>query len=45
LRVVHDGDPIDLAAAERGARQFLVALRVPLDAERMRDTPARMALA
>jgi GTP cyclohydrolase IA len=45
LRVVHDQDPIDLASAERAARQFLVALRVPLDAELMRDTPARMALA
>jgi GTP cyclohydrolase I len=45
LRVVHDGDAVDLAAAERAARQFLVALRVPLDAERMRDTPARMARA
>jgi GTP cyclohydrolase I len=45
LRVVHDRDPIDLAAAERAARQFLVALRVPLDAERMRETPARMARA
>ena len=45
LRVVHDRDPVDLAAAERAAHQFLVALRVPLDAERMLDTPARMALA
>jgi GTP cyclohydrolase I len=45
LRVVHDREPIDLAAAERAAHQFLVALRVPLDAERMRETPARMALA
>jgi GTP cyclohydrolase I len=45
LPVVHDQDPIDLASAERAARQFLVALRVPLDAELMRDTPARMALA
>ena len=43
LRVVHDRDPIDLAGAERAAHDFLVALRVPLDAERMRDTPARMA--
>ena len=45
LRVVHDRDPVDLAASGRAAHQFLVALRVPLDAERMRDTPARMALA
>jgi GTP cyclohydrolase IA len=43
LRVVHDRDPINLAAAERAARQFLAALSVPLDVEQMRDTPARMA--
>jgi GTP cyclohydrolase I len=34
---------IDLAAAERSAREFLQALGVALDGEGMRETPARMA--
>jgi len=46
LRVVHEtGDRADPAAAERAAREFLLALGVSLDSESLRDTPARMARA
>ena len=45
LRVVTDAQPIDLDAAEQGARQFLTALGVAVDAESVRDTPRRMARA
>jgi len=36
-------DPIDLAAAERAARELLVALGCDLRPEGVRDTPRRMA--
>jgi GTP cyclohydrolase I len=39
------GDPIDLPAAERAARELLVALGCDLDPEGVRDTPRRMAAA
>ena len=46
LRVVHEtGDRADPAAAERAAREFLLALGVSLDSESLRDTPGRMARA
>jgi GTP cyclohydrolase I len=46
LRVVHEtGDHADPAAAERAAREFLLALGVSLDSESLRDTPGRMARA
>jgi GTP cyclohydrolase IA len=37
--------PVDLAAAERAAADFLTALGIDLDREERRATPARMALA
>ena len=37
------GDPIDLPAAERAARDLLTALGCDLEAESVRDTPRRMA--
>jgi GTP cyclohydrolase IA len=37
------GDPIDLHAAERAARDLLTALGCDLEAESVRDTPRRMA--
>src|SRR5919107_3824811 len=37
------GDPIDLPAAERAARDLLAALGCDLEAEGVRDTPRRMA--
>ncbi|MET7801786.1 GTP cyclohydrolase I FolE [Streptomyces decoyicus] len=45
LRVVHEADGIDLAAAERAAGQFLQALGIRLDSESLRGTPGRMARA
>jgi GTP cyclohydrolase I len=45
LRVVHDTGEVDLAAAERAAREFLTALGVPLHAEGTNGTPLRMARA
>lgn len=45
LRVVADEQPVDLVAAERGARQFLLGLGVDLDSESLRETPRRMARA
>ena len=45
LRVVHDTDGVDLAAAERAAAQFLHALGVGTDSESLRGTPGRMARA
>jgi GTP cyclohydrolase IA len=45
LRVVHDSDGVDLAAAERAAAQFLYALGVSTDSESMQGTPRRMARA
>lgn len=45
LRVVHDTDGIDLAAAERAAGQFLNALGISTASESLRGTPGRMARA
>jgi GTP cyclohydrolase I len=46
LRVVHEPDTgVDLAAAERAAEEFLVALGIRLDSESLRHTPERMARA
>jgi GTP cyclohydrolase I len=45
LRVVHDTDEVDLAAAERAARQFLQALGISTGSESLRGTPGRMARA
>jgi len=45
LRVVQDGDGVDLVAAERAAAQFLHALGVGTDSESMQGTPRRMARA
>jgi GTP cyclohydrolase I len=45
LRVVHDGNDVDLAAAERAAAGFLLALGMDIRAESLRDTPQRMAQA
>ncbi len=43
LRVVHEPEGIDLAAAEQAAGHFLRALGVSTDSESLRDTPRRMA--
>jgi GTP cyclohydrolase I len=45
LRVVHDDSAIDLAAAERAAGAFLLALGMDTSTESLRDTPRRMARA
>jgi GTP cyclohydrolase IA len=45
LRVAADKPGIDLAAAQRAARDFLSALGIDVDTEQLRDTPARMARA
>ncbi|MEU8173893.1 GTP cyclohydrolase I FolE [Microbispora hainanensis] len=46
LRVIDEQrDGVDLAAAERAAREFLEALGVSAESESMRETPARMARA
>ncbi|MFL6055424.1 MAG: GTP cyclohydrolase I FolE [Actinoallomurus sp.] len=45
LRVVHDSDGVDLAAAEQAAARFLHALGIRTDSESLRDTPRRMARA
>jgi GTP cyclohydrolase I len=45
LRVVHEVDGIDLAAAERAAGQFLEALGISTESESLRGTPGRMARA
>src|SRR5262245_9050045 len=45
LRVVGEGDGIDLAAAERAAGDFLRALGISTDSESVRGTPGRMARA
>jgi GTP cyclohydrolase I len=42
-RVAHDATPVDLAAAEKAAADFLVALGQPVDGPHMGDTPRRMA--
>ncbi|MEV1201714.1 GTP cyclohydrolase I FolE [Microbispora rosea] len=46
LRMIDEPrDGVDLAAAERAAREFLEALGVSADSESLRETPARMAQA
>jgi GTP cyclohydrolase I len=45
LRVVHETDGLDLAAAERAAGQFLQALGINTETESLRGTPGRMARA
>ncbi|MEW1910323.1 GTP cyclohydrolase I FolE [Kitasatospora sp. NPDC085895] len=45
LHVVHDGDGVDLAAAEDAAARFLHALGISTDSESLRGTPGRMARA
>ena len=45
LRVVHPAVAVDLVGAEHAAAAFLRALRVDLETESLRDTPARMARA
>jgi GTP cyclohydrolase I len=45
LRVGHEPDEVDLAAAEAAAGDFLAALGVGLGAEGLRGTPGRMARA
>ncbi|MEU0413386.1 GTP cyclohydrolase I FolE [Streptomyces griseorubiginosus] len=45
LRVVHEPDGIDLAAAETAAGQFLTALGISTASESLRSTPGRMARA
>ncbi|WP_433451631.1 GTP cyclohydrolase I FolE [Streptomyces sp. CA-142005] len=45
LRVVHESEGIDLAAAEAAAGQFLNALSISTASESLRGTPGRMARA
>ncbi|MEV8559514.1 GTP cyclohydrolase I FolE [Streptomyces sp. NPDC051917] len=45
LRVVHESEGIDLAAAEAAAGQFLNALGISTASESLRGTPGRMARA
>ena len=45
LRLADGPRKVDLAAAAQAAAEFLAALGVELDAEELRDTPARMASA
>ncbi|MEV4682284.1 GTP cyclohydrolase I FolE [Streptomyces kurssanovii] len=45
LRVVHDGEGVDLTAAELAAGQFLQALGIDTGSESLRGTPGRMARA
>jgi GTP cyclohydrolase I len=45
LRLAVDRPGIDLAAAQRAAGDFLAALGIELEAEELRETPARMARA
>ncbi|MFI2641830.1 GTP cyclohydrolase I FolE [Streptomyces sp. NPDC018610] len=45
LRVVHEPDGIDLAAAEEAAGRFLHALGISTASESLRGTPGRMARA
>ncbi|MGW7099632.1 GTP cyclohydrolase I FolE [Streptomyces sp. NPDC054838] len=45
LRVVHETDSVDLAAAEHAAGQFLRALGIATTSENLRGTPGRMARA
>lgn len=45
LQLVTSGPRVDRAAAESAAREFLAALGIELDAEELRETPARMVRA
>ncbi|MFG3551190.1 GTP cyclohydrolase I FolE [Streptomyces sp. NPDC047725] len=45
LRVVHEAEGVDLAAAEAAAGQFLAALGISTASESLRGTPGRMARA
>jgi GTP cyclohydrolase IA len=45
LRIAHEDAPVDMAAAERAAADFLTALGVDLDREGLEDTPGRMTRA
>ncbi|HTW02826.1 MAG TPA: GTP cyclohydrolase I [Streptosporangiaceae bacterium] len=45
LRLASGGTGVDLAAAQRAAADFLVALGVELGQEELRETPGRMARA
>ncbi len=45
LRILHQADGRDLAAAERAAGAFLQALGISLDSDSLRGTPGRMARA
>jgi GTP cyclohydrolase I len=45
LRVVHESEGVDLAAAEAAAGQFLNALGISTASESLRGTPGRMARA
>jgi GTP cyclohydrolase IA len=45
LRIAHEDAPLDMAAAERAAADFLTALGVDLDREGLEDTPGRMTRA
>lgn len=45
LRVVEDAGGVDLSAAERAARDLLIALGADLESEHVRETPRRVAKA
>jgi GTP cyclohydrolase IA len=45
LHIAGDDAPIDMAAAEQAAADFLAALGIGLDQEELRETPGRMARA
>ncbi|MFI6520940.1 GTP cyclohydrolase I FolE [Spirillospora sp. NPDC050679] len=45
VRVAHEVDRLDLAAAEQAAARFLEALGIDTDADGLRETPHRMARA
>jgi GTP cyclohydrolase IA len=45
LHIAGDDAPVDMAAAEQAATDFLAALGIELDREELQDTPGRMARA
>jgi GTP cyclohydrolase IA len=45
LHIAGDDAPVDMAAAEQAAADFLTALGIGLDREELRETPGRMARA
>ena len=45
LQIVADKEGVDLSAAERAARDLLVALGADLESDHLRDTPRRVAKA